>query len=84
MKKVVLIATILGCGTAGWADAGTNSTQEKSRPQKICRNVSDETGSRLSHRRVCLTREEWDGLQRHQPRPDSDRGQTRRAGSASD
>jgi len=61
MKKAVLLSLVLVPGIALAANAGDK--QDKKRDGLICRE-SLETGSRLSSKRVCMTREEWEASRR--------------------
>ena len=73
MKKLILIAVLL---TPGGALAETRGGDDRKMTQMVCKNIA-ETGSRLSKRRICMTREEWAEQKRIQ-RADIERAQTRR------
>jgi hypothetical protein len=60
MKKSVLLGLVLIPGVALAANAGDR--QDK-RTGLICRETA-ETGSRLSSKRICMTREQWDQARR--------------------
>ena len=61
MKKMIIFGAILASGAA-WAQApateGTTKGGAADPSEIVCMNVS-ETGSRLSHQRVCMTRQQW-------------------------
>ena len=61
MKKFVFVSALLA-SSAGWAQAPTSGqANEAAAPdpnEMICRSVED-TGSRLSRSRVCMTRQQW-------------------------
>ena len=61
MKKAVLLSLVLVPGIA--LAANGDGKQDKKRDGLICRE-SLETGSRLSSKRVCMTREEWEASRR--------------------
>ena len=76
MKRLILIAALLVPGAA-LADSGGNSgANAKKSTQMVCRPIA-ETGSRLSKRRVCMTREQW-AEQKRIMRTDLNQAQTRR------
>ena len=59
MKKIVFVGALLA-SSAGWAEA-PSASQASGAPdpnEMICRSVED-TGSRLSRSRICLTRAQW-------------------------
>jgi hypothetical protein len=74
MKKLILIAVLLTPGAA-LADAGRTDSATEKGAQMVCRNIQ-ETGSRLSKRRICMTREEWAEQKRIQ-RAEIERAQSR-------
>ena len=61
MKKAVFLGLALIPAVALAANAGDK--QDKKRDGLICRE-SLETGSRLSSKRVCMTREQWEASRR--------------------
>ena len=61
MKKAMLLSLALIPGIALAANAGDK--QDKKPGGLICRE-SLETGSRLSSKRVCMTREQWEAARR--------------------
>ncbi|HVQ07208.1 MAG TPA: hypothetical protein VMS43_02110 [Allosphingosinicella sp.] len=69
MKILLALGAIVSSASAVVAQAPRSSNA------LICRSTSD-TGSRLAHRRVCRTREQWAAGQREQ-RQALDRAQTR-------
>jgi ketopantoate reductase len=76
MKKLILIAALLAPSGA-LAESGSGSEANAKRgTQMVCRAVS-ETGSRLSKRKLCLTREQW-AEQKRIMRSDLNQAQTRR------
>jgi hypothetical protein len=80
MKKAIVLITILA-SSAGWAQApttgGTTNDANGGDPnQQICQAVS-ETGSRLGHARICMTRAQW-AEQRRSTRQGVERQQTTR------
>jgi hypothetical protein len=75
MKRLILIAALLAPAGA-LADSGTSGASEKRNAQMVCRPIK-ETGSRLSKKRLCMTREQW-VEQKRIMRSDLDRAQTRR------
>jgi hypothetical protein len=83
MNKLILIAALLVPGTA-LADSGDSRSEANSRKgtQMVCRPIV-ETGSRLSKRRICLTREQW-AEQKRIMRSDLNQAQTRRLEPKSD
>jgi hypothetical protein len=60
MKKAVFVGLAL---IPAIALATTGDKQDKKRDGLICRE-SVETGSRLSTKRVCMSREEWEASRR--------------------
>ena len=77
MRKLILIAALLVPPTGALADSGPNSqVNVRKGAQMVCRPIA-ETGSRLSKKRICMTREEW-AEQKRIMRADIDRAQTRR------
>lgn len=82
MKKLILIAALLVPGGA-LADSGSKSeASARKSTQMVCRPIA-ETGSRLSKRRLCLTREQW-AEQKRIMRSDLNQAQTRRLEAKSD
>ena len=75
MKKLILIAALLA-PTGALADSGSGGADAKRGTQMVCRAVK-ETGSRLSKRRICMTREQW-AEQKRIMRSDLNQAQTRR------
>lgn len=73
MKKLILIAALLAPASA--VAAPGDSAARKS-TQMVCKAIA-ETGSRLSKRKLCMTREQWAEQKRIQ-RLDLERAQTRR------
>ena len=78
MKKLILIAALLA---PSGALAGSGDDLKKS-TQMVCKPIA-ETGSRLSKRRVCMTREQW-AEQKRIMRSDLNQAQTRRVEPKSD
>jgi hypothetical protein len=76
MKKMILIAALLVPPTGALADSSSSSVNAKRNMQMVCRPIR-ETGSRLSKKRVCMTREEW-AEQKRMMRTDLNQAQTRR------
>jgi hypothetical protein len=72
MKKLILIAALL---TPSAALAGSGDATAKS-AQMVCKPIK-ETGSRLSKKRICMTREQW-AEQKRIMRGDLNQAQTRR------
>ncbi|HYE29520.1 MAG TPA: hypothetical protein VEA61_14970 [Allosphingosinicella sp.] len=77
MKRLILIAALL-VPTGALADGGSSSSGASARKstQMVCRPIK-ETGSRLSKRRICMTREQW-AEQKRIMRSDLNQAQTRR------
>lgn len=76
MKKLIFLSVLLtsGAGLANPPATGGAAASANNDPnQMICMNVA-ETGSRLSHTRVCQTRAQWD-LQRRSQRQEIERAQ---------
>lgn len=73
MKKALLLCLALVPAIA--IAAGTDGKQDKKGNGLVCRE-SLETGSRLSSKRVCMTREQWEEYRR-QTRQDIEQAQTR-------
>lgn len=79
MRKLILIAALLAPAGAlvapsvALADSGADA---KRNAQLICRPIK-ETGSRLSKKRICMTREQW-AEQKRIMRSDLNQAQTRR------
>ena len=61
MKKALLLGLALIPAIA--LAANVDDKQDKKRDGLICRETA-ETGSRLSSKRICMTREEWDANRR--------------------
>ncbi len=77
MKKLILIAALLVPSGAALADSGSKSeANARKGTQMVCRPIA-ETGSRLSKRRLCMTREQW-AEQKRIMRSDLNQAQTRR------
>ena len=81
MKKLILIGALLVPGGA-LADSGAAGANDRKGSQMVCRPIK-ETGSRLSKRRICMTREQW-VEQKRIMRSDLDQAQTRRIEPKSD
>lgn len=62
MRKTIVFSALLA-STAAWSEPQTTSSAPAvanfDPNQMICQNVA-ETGSRLSHVRICKTRAQWD------------------------
>jgi hypothetical protein len=82
MNKLILIAALLVPSTGALADSGSNDSGAKRGTQMVCRPIA-ETGSRLSKKRVCMTREQW-AEQKRIMRTDLNQAQTRRNEPKSD
>jgi hypothetical protein len=76
MKKLILIAALLAPSGALADGGGSGDSNARKQSQMVCRAIA-ETGSRLSKRRVCMTREQW-AEQKRVTRADLDRAQSRR------
>jgi hypothetical protein len=74
LKALLLTAAILLPGVAFAADPGTGK-QDKKHEGLVCRDL-DETGSRLSSKRICMTKEQWE-QSRRDARQAIDQAQTR-------
>jgi len=72
MKQLILIAALVAPGAALAAPDG----DAKRGMQMVCKPIK-ETGSRLSKKKVCMTREEW-AEQKRIMRSDLNQAQTRR------
>lgn len=75
MKKLILIAALMA-PTGALADSSSSGASAKRNTQMVCRPIK-ETGSRLSKKRICMTREEW-AEQKRIMRSDLNQAQTRR------
>jgi hypothetical protein len=75
MNKLILIVALLA-PTGALAGSGSSGASVNRNTQMVCRPIK-ETGSRLSKKRICMTREEW-AEQKRIMRSDLDRAQTRR------
>jgi hypothetical protein len=82
MKKLILIAALLAPTGGALAELGSTGADAKRNTQMVCRPVR-ETGSRLSKRRICMTREQW-SEQKRIMRSDLNQAQTRRLESKSE
>jgi hypothetical protein len=76
MKKLILIAALLVPPTGALAESDSNGANARRNAQMVCRPIK-ETGSRLSKKRVCMTREQWIE-QKRMMRTDLQQAQTRR------
>ena len=76
MTKLILIAALLVPPSAALAQSNSNGVKIDRSAQMVCRPIK-ETGSRLSKKRVCMTREEW-AEQKRMMRTDLNQAQTRR------
>ena len=56
---VLLLVSATATEQQATAPAQTETTAPAKKPRKICRDDSQDTGTRMA-RRVCLTQEEWD------------------------
>jgi hypothetical protein len=76
MKRLILIVALVA--PTGAIAQGSGSLEAKARKgtQMVCRPIK-ETGSRLSKKRICMTREEW-AEQKRIMRTDLNQAQTRR------
>ena len=72
MKQLILIAALLAPSAA----LGAPDTDAKRGMQMVCKPIK-ETGSRLSKKKVCMTREQW-AEQKRIMRSDLNQAQTRR------
>ena len=82
MKKLILIGALLVPGGALANSGGSSGASANKSTQMVCRPIK-ETGSRLSKRKVCMTREQW-VEQKRIMRSDLDQAQTRRLEPKSD
>jgi hypothetical protein len=60
MKKIVFVSALLA-SSAAFAQAPTSGQANEDAPdpnEMVCRSVED-TGSRLSRSRICMTRAQW-------------------------
>jgi hypothetical protein len=80
MKRLIVLSSLLVPLAAHAQEssqvvvnAPTNDPNER-----VCRNIA-ETGSRLSHQRICRTRAQWDE-ERRTTRQNVERSQTNRGG----
>ncbi|HEX6374934.1 MAG TPA: hypothetical protein VFZ91_04360 [Allosphingosinicella sp.] len=76
MKKLILVAALIAPTGAVAQDSGSLEAKSRKDTQMVCRPIK-ETGSRLSKRRVCMTREQW-AEQKRIMRLDLNQAQTRR------
>lgn len=62
MRKIIVFSALL-VSTAAWSEPQTTTATQNAPTfdpnQVVCMNVA-ETGSRLSHVRICKTRAQWD------------------------
>jgi hypothetical protein len=75
MKKLILIAALVA-PTGALAESSSDGASAKRNTQMVCRPIK-ETGSRLSKKKVCMTREQW-AEQKRIMRTDLNQAQTRR------
>ncbi|HEX8225493.1 MAG TPA: hypothetical protein VF605_16895 [Allosphingosinicella sp.] len=75
MKKLILIAALV-TPTGALAQSSSSGASANRSTQMICRPIK-ETGSRLSKKRICMTREQW-AEQKRIMRTDLNQAQTRR------
>jgi hypothetical protein len=75
MKKLILIAALLA-PSAAIADSGPRAPASNRGEQMVCKPIK-ETGSRLSKKRLCMTRDQW-VEQKRIMRTDLNQAQTRR------
>lgn len=75
MKKLILIAALVAPSGA-LADGGSDGANARRNTQMVCRPIK-ETGSRLSKRKICMTREQW-AEQKRIMRSDLNQAQTHR------
>lgn len=82
LKPLTMLVALIVAGPA-LAGGETQSAAAKAKDpkRKICEAV-EETGSRLSSKRICLTAEQW-AVQRGEKRPDSQRSDSQRSERAS-
>jgi len=81
MKMIAFTVAFLASAAAVAQAPGSSPSNQGNSPdpdQTICRTVS-ETGSRLSRRRVCKTRAEWE-TQRREARDSAQRSQNKGPG----
>jgi hypothetical protein len=79
MKKIVFLTALLASSGALAQTPSSGSTANESGldpNETVCRRVTD-TGSRLGHARVCMTRAQW-AEQRRTTRETVDRAQSTR------
>jgi hypothetical protein len=84
MKKILFLGALLA-SSAGWAEApapGQAGEAALNPNEMICRSVED-TGSRLSRSRICMTRGQWADHRRNQ-RQTVERNQASRPGVQQD
>jgi nicotinamide mononucleotide (NMN) deamidase PncC len=62
MRKVMLLGLAL-IPSIAWAAGNAGDNQDKKRSGMICREL-EETGSRLSTKRICMTKEQWEAARR--------------------
>jgi nicotinamide mononucleotide (NMN) deamidase PncC len=73
LKALLLTAAILLPGVALAAGNGSDK-QDKKHDGLVCRDIA-ETGSRLSSKRICMTKEQWEE-NRRETRQSIERAQT--------
>jgi hypothetical protein len=80
MKKIVFVSALLAssAGMAQAPSAGQTNEAAFDPNEMVCRSVED-TGSRLSRSRICMTRAQWDAHNRG-TRQTVERNQASRAG----
>ena len=76
MKKLILIAALVAPTGIASSESGSARVKMDRNTQMVCRPIA-ETGSRLSKRKICMTREQW-AEQKRIMRSDLNQAQTRR------
>ena len=77
MKKTLFLgALFIASSAAAFEPTGTNLNSSSSDPDETICRITEDTGSRVGHVRVCQTRAQWEA-QRRNRRGNSNRSQTR-------
>lgn len=61
----LLLALLAVSGTAGETVSSAPKAEAKAE-KKICRRIEGETGSRTGGQRICLTKAQWDAVDRQE------------------
>jgi hypothetical protein len=77
MKKTLFLGALcIASAASAFEPTGTNSNSSSSDPDETICRITEDTGSRVGHVRVCQTRAQWEA-QRRNRRGNSGRSQPR-------